>query len=244
MAARKQKAAATFKNRIVETSVVAPDELLAHPDNWRIHPDHQRQVMAGALRDLGWIQHVTVSKRTKTILDGHLRVFLAKAQGEVVPVAWVDLSEEEERKALGSIDTLTQLADVDFEAVVRNLSGINNEGTDQELAALFDDAESEARDAIGTKERMDVEGNSNFGSIKKTFRERKIVIKAIYALEDAELIERALEATGKINRAEAIKVLAKEYLDMRGEIIDVENQDTLGLELMQIESDEKEAEAA
>jgi hypothetical protein len=165
---------------------------------------------------------------------------LAKGEDAMVPVSYADLSEAEERKALAMLDSLTMLADTDFEAMMRNLSQIDQADTQSDLAALFDDLEVEASDALSTKEKLETEGNSNFGSIKKTFRERKVVIKAIYALEDAELIERALEATGKINRAEAIKVLAQNYMDLHN----VQASGSAGIDDLAFEESEDDREVA
>lgn len=209
------KKAPRWKRRLEgEIKWMSPDDLLAHPDNWRIHPDQQRAILEGGLDDLGWVDTVKVSKKTSMILDGHARVFLARQQGEEVPVQYVvDLSDAEERKILASLNSITALADTDHAALLRVLNGVDPDETHAELAALFDGLEAEATDAVETERKLAEQGNSNFGSIKKSFRERKTTIKAIFAIGQAELVENALRATGIDNRAEAIAELAKNYLD-------------------------------
>ena len=55
----------------------APDQLLANPSNWRVHPKAQQQALAGILGQVGWVQQVLVNRRTGHVVDGHLRVALA-----------------------------------------------------------------------------------------------------------------------------------------------------------------------
>ena len=70
-------AAAPWKNRIVGSGEEAPDQLLANPANWRVHPKVQQQALAGILGQVGWVQQVLVNRRTGHVVDGHLRVALA-----------------------------------------------------------------------------------------------------------------------------------------------------------------------
>ena len=80
--------------------------------------------MSSVLEGVGWIQRVIVSEATGRILDGHLRVELAKEQGQLVPVVWVRLSEEEERIALATFDFITSQAErskEDFEALMKEI---------------------------------------------------------------------------------------------------------------------------
>jgi hypothetical protein len=66
---------------------LAPDQLLANPANWRIHPQAQQDALAGALDQVGWVQQVLVNQRSGFVVDGHARVALALSRGEAsVPV--------------------------------------------------------------------------------------------------------------------------------------------------------------
>jgi hypothetical protein len=49
---------AARRNRITGTGEEAPDQLLANPANWRIHPKAQQDALAGALDQVGWVQQV------------------------------------------------------------------------------------------------------------------------------------------------------------------------------------------
>lgn len=66
-----------WRSRIVGTGEEAPDQLLANPRNWRIHPKAQQDALAGVLSEVGWVQNVIVNQRTGYVIDGHARVALA-----------------------------------------------------------------------------------------------------------------------------------------------------------------------
>lgn len=109
---RRQKKA--WRNRIVGTGEEAPDQLLANPGNWRIHPKAQQDALSGALDDIGWIQQVVVNQRTGHLVDGHLRVSLALRNNEpTVPVLYVDLDPREEALALATLDPISAMAATD-----------------------------------------------------------------------------------------------------------------------------------
>lgn len=124
-----------WKNRIVGHDEVAPDQLLAHPHNFRIHPAPQQSALAGSLDGLGWIQEVIVNRTTGHMIDGHLRVALAMRSGAAtVPVAYVELSEEEEAQALLSLDPIAAMAATDkdnMDALLREIQ------TDDERVSEF-----------------------------------------------------------------------------------------------------------
>lgn len=102
-----------LRSRIIGHENIEPDQLLANPQNWRIHPHEQEQALTAVLERVGWVQSVIVNQRTGHVVDGHLRVSLAISRGEAtVPVSYVDLDEEEERLILATYDPLSALADV------------------------------------------------------------------------------------------------------------------------------------
>ena len=116
MAKRASSAASPWRTRIVSTAEVDPSTLEASPYNWRQHPVLQKDAMAGTLRELGWIQQLVVNQRTNHLVDGHLRLALAiESHAPTVPVLYVDLSEEEERLALVTLDPLSAMAQADAE---------------------------------------------------------------------------------------------------------------------------------
>jgi len=118
----------TWESRIIGHGVMDPHELIPNPKNWRTHPKLQEKALEGALEDIGWIQDVIVNERTGKLLDGHLRVELAKKRGEhKIPVVMVDLSEEEEELALITLDPITAMAEADKDRLSALLQSITSD---------------------------------------------------------------------------------------------------------------------
>jgi ParB-like chromosome segregation protein Spo0J len=100
-----------WRNRIVEYTEVAPDQLLANPLNYRVHPRSQQDALKGVISDIGFIDPVIVQQGTDTVIDGHLRVTLALRDNiPTIPVQYVDLTDAEAAEALATIDPLSAMA--------------------------------------------------------------------------------------------------------------------------------------
>lgn len=115
-----------WRNRIVGHGEEAPDQLLANPENWRIHPKPQQDALAGVLDQVGWVQDVIVNQQTGHVIDGHLRVSLAISRQEPsIPVVYVDLDEHEEKLILASLDPLSAMAATDREQLAALLEEVS-----------------------------------------------------------------------------------------------------------------------
>ena len=116
---------------------VDPDSLTGNPRNHRLHPMKQRAVVSASIKELGFLKSVLVNTNTGYIVDGHARVWEALDEKQrleragldsssvLVDVEYVELTEEEELKALLLLDASSELADVDRAKV-------------QELASMVD----------------------------------------------------------------------------------------------------------
>ena len=131
-----------WKNRIVEYDLVPGDQLLAHPKNFRVHPKNQQDALADILDSVGWVQNVLVNKRTGFVVDGHLRAALAISRGESVPVAYIDVSEDEEALILATIDPIAALAGTDMAQLDTLLRDVHsdNQAVQEMLAGLAEGA--------------------------------------------------------------------------------------------------------
>jgi len=135
---------AGWRNRIVGHADVAPAELVPNPRNWRSHPQEQQRALAGALGEVGWVAEVLINRTTGHIVDGHLRIELAITRHEpTVPVTYVELSEDEERLVLASLDPLAAMATAEQEQLAALLAGLDP--ADEALRALLDDLAREYR---------------------------------------------------------------------------------------------------
>lgn len=127
-----------WRTRITRSGTIDPAELVANPANWRQHPRHQHEALRDLLGEVGWVQGVVVNETTGRLVDGHLRAELAVADGaNMIPVVWVELSEEEERLVLATLDPIGTLAVADPTALIELLESLSPAG--EALAGLLED---------------------------------------------------------------------------------------------------------
>lgn len=123
----RKAAVAAWRNAIVRYADEAPEQLLANPQNWRVHPREQTAALNGSLTELGWIAPVIVNETTQHVVDGHARIGEAIARGEpTVPVAYVRLTVDQERLALASFDPIAAMAGTDQQMLDDLLSGLKS----------------------------------------------------------------------------------------------------------------------
>lgn len=148
-----------YENRIIETKEVDPKEITPNKYNWRRHPKHQSETMDETLKEIGWIQDVIINKSTGNLIDGHLRLDLAlKNREPKIPVKYVNLTEEEERKALLTFDPINSMAETN-----RNM-------LDELITSLKEDIEQPISEEIS--------------SINTTISKKEPILKII---EEAEI---------------------------------------------------------
>lgn len=197
----------TWRNRIVEDGEADPSEITANPLNWRVHPKIQRETLEDSLDTIGWIQKPIINRASGHLIDGHLRVAAAAARGELrIPVSYVDLNPEEERAALASLDPMAGMAVMDGEKLTELLQDL--ELGSGALDAMFDDLREQAEGSTLASASSNPEGILTKGLP---------VVKAVIAVDNMNLVERALSATGQAARGDALLVLCKAYLDEKGQ---------------------------
>lgn len=126
-----------YENKIIGTGTEHPEQLLANPYNWRIHPKTQQDALESMLDDVGWVQNVIVNQRTGHVVDGHLRVAVAiSREQKEVPVVYVDLDEDEEKRVLAALDPVGDMAVTDIDKINELLSEVSMTET---LGAMLKD---------------------------------------------------------------------------------------------------------
>lgn len=114
----------TIRNRIKGHRRVRAGDLVPHEMNWRTHPNKQRQALKALYREVGFARSLLayeLSDGRLKLIDGHLRRDLDPNME--VEVEILDVTEEEARQLLLSIDSLAGLAETDA-AVVAQLQEI------------------------------------------------------------------------------------------------------------------------
>lgn len=145
-----------WTNKIVDHGDETPDQLLANPANWRIHPLSQQAALKAAIESVGYIQPVIVNRETGHLIDGHLRVMLAMREGiESIPVSYVQLTADEEALALATLDPLAAMAATDSEKLLDLLHDVHTD--DEALQAMLADLVGDAALAGAPESDADAE---------------------------------------------------------------------------------------
>jgi hypothetical protein len=171
-----------WRSRIVGHGEENPDQLLANPANWRIHPKKQQDALAGVLSEIGWVQSVIVNQRTGHLIDGHMRVALAlRDDAKQIPVVYVDLSEDEEALVLATLDPLSGLAITDTEKLDELLSGVSTNSAD--VQALLEQLGAQAISGLADQQNS----NTDPGIIAERY---EVIIECASEDEQAALLLR------------------------------------------------------
>lgn len=138
----------TWKSNIVGHDKVDPEQLIANPFNYRMHPQEQRDALAASIRELGFIRSVTVNVQTNQVVDGHERVYQALAMKScghdiLIDVEYVDLTLEQEALALAVLDPISAMAKHNAEIFDSLRSEI--ETSDESLQKLLSDIAGDAK---------------------------------------------------------------------------------------------------
>jgi hypothetical protein len=122
-----------LRNRTDGHGVEDPEKILANPKNWRTHSPDQESAVEGLLEEIGWVNSVIVNRTTGRLIDGHLRVEIAKKRQEkTIPVVYVKLTEKEEELVLALLDPVGDLAGMD----PKKLQALIDEMADPQSLAL------------------------------------------------------------------------------------------------------------
>lgn len=105
-----------WRDRILELRHVAPRELADHPLQHKHHPETQRAVMEGVLKEVGIADvlraYVSPSTGQLTLVDGHMRKNLGT---QPWPIIILDVTDEEAAYLLATYDEIASLAHRDRE---------------------------------------------------------------------------------------------------------------------------------
>lgn len=202
----------SWRSRIVGHAKVDPAQLVANPRNWRAHPQAQQDALEGSLKQVGWVAEVMVNRRTGYIVDGHRRVASALARGEPdVPVAYVDLSPEEEAVVLASFDPIGALAGNEAEMQAQLIASIDRDAY-PDLVPLLDGLATEAAFAAEIASGFQRVEGGRWGDGLQTPSERARFVKAVFSVPDLALVEKAIAVSGERNRGAALVAICAAYL--------------------------------
>jgi hypothetical protein len=109
-----------YRNRIIDHLRIRAGDLVAHPLNFRRHPEGQRRALVASYEEVGEARSLLgyrLSDGRIGLIDGHLRQELDPNMEVTVEV--LDVNEDEARKLLLTLDPLAALAETDSEVVAK-----------------------------------------------------------------------------------------------------------------------------
>jgi DNA modification methylase len=131
------KQTSPWRSRITGSGTLKVAEAKPHALNFRAHPPSQSQALATSLDNVGWVQQVVVNTTTGNLLDGHLRWELARQRGEAeLPCLFVELTADEERLVLASLDPIAAMASADRNKLQELLASLQSE--DEQVRGLLE----------------------------------------------------------------------------------------------------------
>lgn len=135
-----------IRNRIKGHRRVRAGDLAPHEHNWRTHPKQQWAALAALYKEIGFARSLlafeTADGKLK-LIDGHLRRDLHPDL--MVDVEILDVTEEEARTLLLSLDPLAGLAGADAK-ILEDLKQFATTGS-KEIQALWDSLDHAAKSA-------------------------------------------------------------------------------------------------
>lgn len=175
------------KDRVKELRRVRASELRPSKLNWRSHPKNQQDALRGILADVGFAGVVLARELedgSLELVDGHLRAETLPDQA--IPVAVLDVTEDEAKLLLASYDPISALATADAGRLDALLKEVNPGS--EALAAMLADL---ARDAgIGIAEEPEPEqagADDQSGDLAASF---VVVVECDGEGQQTELLER------------------------------------------------------
>lgn len=153
----------TLQNRIKEYKTIPAKDLVADPRNWRLHPELQKERLAGVMSKIGKADVCIVREIDDgkyMLIDGHLRTEVAE-DDEEIPCIVTDLDEAEAGVLLATLDPLASLAIPDDAALHDLIDALDdpymkriaNEIADMDWyinAETVEAAKAEETDAVST----------------------------------------------------------------------------------------------
>lgn len=206
-----------IRDRIKEFVRMSVRGLQDNDGNWRVHPLAQREGLAGVLDEVGIADALTAyySERAGgalVLIDGHLRK--EDYPDATWPVQILDVNDAEADILLASLDPLAMMAETNAEKLAELQSGI--EAKSSQLKQMLEAKQAEIDFELQIKAAM----GSSQGSGERRVRnlgQGKVKIRPVLMVDQIDIFERAISATGLPNRGLAIIEICQAYLDAKGQ---------------------------
>lgn len=180
-----------MKTHCSHTELVDPRGLRPNPRNPNRHSAAQIALLAGILEQAGWRQPITVSARSGYVVRGHGRLEAALLLGmERVPIDRQEYaSDEEELADLVADNRLSELAEMDEDALANLLRELQGVGHDVQLAGFTEDevakllAGEVGTEAVETIPRMELQPFEHYDYLCFMFRDIRDWLRVLQLLQ-------------------------------------------------------------
>jgi len=170
-----------IRNRIVAHENADVSQIIFNANNWRVHPKFQKDSLESVLKRVGWVKDVIINSTTGNLIDGHLRCLIADANHEkTVPATIVELSEEEEKLMLASLDPISQMAVADKEKLQELMLTMRND----------DEAIERMMQEIAKKEKLAFNEREGLSNIEEQYM---ILVECQSEEEQASVLQQLTE---------------------------------------------------
>lgn len=186
--------------------MVAPSELIVNPKNFRGHGQGQRALFRAIANEVGVVGAVLVRETADglELVDGEMRSEELAGMLQI-PALITDLTDDEVRKVLATFDAISGMADVDVGMQADLVRGLDSE--EDALRGFLDEVEA----AMPDLRDIDAPAGEQSSDGRRSISGDMVMMPV--AVDGVATVERALRATGEMNRGKALLTICLAYLD-------------------------------
>lgn len=186
---------------------IAVEKIIPYHLNPKLHPEVQVEKLAQEISAFKWDQPIVVDKEM-VVIKGHGRLLAAQALGlKTVPVVVADYLTPEEVTAARLADNKVSESEWDPQLLAGEFQALLDLGFDLELTG-FEEHERREFLEVGEKTSLGNPGDKKSRNLGKG----QMRVKPVLAVEDVATFEKALRATGEMNRGRALIMICEAYL--------------------------------
>jgi hypothetical protein len=215
MAATPRAPLTDLRDRILSLERHCPRDLADNPLQHKDHPEHQQDVLTGLLQEVGIAGALLVYRSESnggrlTLVDGHQRKGLAP--DVPWPCLLTDLDDAEAAKILAVGDEVARLATYRPNRVPELLAAVatSNAAVTSILEEL--NLHAQAAQLVASAAEAGRSPSARAEAIKR----RVGTVKAVFSVEQMDVVEGAIRAAHIPNRGEAITAICAFYLEHHG----------------------------
>lgn len=204
-----------YKNRVKEMITIPAGEIMMHDGNPFVPTDYQQEALQGTLEDIGIVDVLKAYRSQRnggklTLLDGHKRQ--AQHPDQVWPVVVLDITDEEADKQIILHNTVGMWQNID---PIKMNELIQRAKTDNEkMQRAYGRVANQILEQVKIAEVAAEKGERTPRKRPDLNQWKNRVIKILFSPGDGlTTIERALDATGKQIRGEALLEICEFYLE-------------------------------